>query len=86
MGKTKGGYSAEYPVGSCVRIASREELSAFMCTWHFHHPLQPSQLQYAGQLAGVTDVGFYHGGDELYRLADIPGIWHEENLALAESA
>jgi hypothetical protein len=25
-------------------------------------------------------VGFYHGGDELYELASVPGIWHEQNI------
>jgi hypothetical protein len=28
----------------------------------------------------VKDVGFYHGGDELYQVAGIPGTWHEECL------
>ena len=25
----------------------------------------------------MAEVSFYFGGDELYRLKDIPGIWHE---------
>ncbi len=86
MGKTRGAYTAEYPVGSRVRIASREELATFMREWHYHNPLQPDQLQYAGRVTTVRRVGFYHGGDELYLLTDIPGTWHEENLASAEPA
>jgi hypothetical protein len=38
-------------------------------------------LRYAGRTARVRSVSFYHGGDELYELEDIPGIWHEENLS-----
>lgn len=81
MGKTRGPYSAEYDVGSCVRILTEAALSNFMGAWRFHHPLQPSQLRYAGRTARVRSVSFYHGGDELYELEDIPGIWHEENLS-----
>jgi len=28
----------------------------------------------------VKDVSFFHGGDEIYTLEDIPGVWHEECL------
>jgi hypothetical protein len=28
----------------------------------------------------VVDVGFYHGGDELYHVECMPGIWHESCL------
>ena len=82
MGKTKGGYEAEYPVGSSVRVAPRDMLLEFMRPkWRFHHPLQPEQLECAGRVARVKDVSFYHGGDELYELVDIPGIWHEDCLS-----
>jgi hypothetical protein len=31
----------------------------------------------------IKSVGYYHGGDELYWLEEIPGTWHEENLESA---
>ena len=31
----------------------------------------------------VTNVGFSHGGDVLYKLQRLPGIWHEECLEVA---
>jgi hypothetical protein len=80
MGKTRGPYEAEYPVGSSVRIAGKERLSRFAQEWKLHHPLAPEQLDYADRPARVKEVSFYHGADELYVLDGIPGIWHEENL------
>jgi hypothetical protein len=47
---------------------------------HFHHPLTEDQLPYAGVQSRVVDVGFYHGGGELYRVEGVPGIWHESCL------
>lgn len=63
-----------------MRIAPRPELDTFLRTWKYHNKLKPEQLGYAGQIAEVQSVGFYHGGDELYTLKGIPGIWHEECL------
>jgi hypothetical protein len=83
MGKTTGIYRAQYPAGSTVKIAGRPCLENFLRTWKLHHPLEPEQLDYAGQMAEVESVGFYHGGDELYRLKDVPGIWHEQCLEAA---
>jgi len=80
MGRAKGAYNAEFPAGSTVKIAERPALEAFMQSWKFHDPLQPSQLDFAGHLAAVESVGFYFGGDELYKLKAIPGIWHEQCL------
>ena len=34
----------------------------------------------------VSSVGFYHGGDELYVIEGIPGVWHEVCLSLAEKS
>ena len=84
MGKTKGRYEAEFPVGSLVRIVERAKLELFAKTWKYHHPLDESQLQHAGETAEVAEVNFYHGGDELYTLNGVPGVWHEsclENVA-----
>ncbi len=83
MGRTRGPYEAEYPTGTSVRIAGKEELESFVREWKWHHPLQQDQLDFAGHLAKVRDVSFYHGGDELYQLDGVPGLWHEENLTSA---
>ncbi len=80
MGKSKGPYNAEYPEGSKVRIVSREVLEDFLKTWHYHNKLRPEQLGYAGKTAEVESVGFYHGGDEIYKLRGVPGVWHESCL------
>jgi hypothetical protein len=80
MGKLRGLYNAEFPAGSVVKIKSRSFLQEFLRTWKFHNKLQLDQLNYSDQSAAVESVGFYHGGDELYRLKGIPGIWHEQCL------
>jgi hypothetical protein len=68
---------AKYPRGALVRVATTRELEAFLLTWKLHHPLRPEQLQYAGHTARVVRSMMYHGGDILYELDGIPGIWHE---------
>ena len=75
-----GAYREKFPVGSTVHIASRVTLEQFRESWRLHHPLMLEQLDYADHEAVVQEIGFYHGGDALYRLAGIPGIWHEANL------
>jgi hypothetical protein len=80
MGKTRGPYKEDYQVGSRVRVIGRKELERFRKAWSYHHPLKEKQLEYAGQIAIVQEVSFYHGGDELYALEGIPGIWHEACL------
>jgi hypothetical protein len=80
MGKSRGPYNEEYPVGSTVLIGTRAALEDFQREWKWHHPLQADQLDAAGRSAKVTKVSFYHGGDELYELEGIPGIWHEQCL------
>jgi len=80
MGKSRGPYNPEYPEGTKVKVASRDFLTNFMHTWKYHNKLQPNQLEYAGMVAEVESVGFYHGGDELYKLKGLPGIWHETCL------
>jgi len=81
MGRGNGPYEADFPVGSTVRIASRDALERFQSEWKRHNPLQSEQLNFAGRVATVRDVGYYHGGDELYALADVPGLWHEVCLS-----
>ena len=83
MGRLKGAYNPEFPVGSRVRILERPTLEQFMRQWKLHNPLEPRQLEFGGQLATVAEVGYYHGADELYRLEGVPGMWHESCLASA---
>jgi hypothetical protein len=39
-------------------------------------------LTHAGAIAEVEKLGYYHGGDELYWLKGVPGVWHEQCLSL----
>jgi hypothetical protein len=80
MGKTRGPYNAEYSAGENVKIASRATLEQFLKTWRYHNKLKPEQLAYADAISEVESVGFYHGGDELYWLKGVSGIWHEACL------
>jgi len=77
MGKKRGPYREEYPVGTEVRIADRRVLEDFIERWKLHNKLQPEQLDYASKTGTIKSVGFYHGGDELYQVEGIPGVWHE---------
>ena len=86
MGKVNGPYKADFPVGTRVRIGDRAELERFLQEWKLHNPLQVKQLEFAGRTGTVTHVGYYHGGDELYQLEGVPGVWHESSLhALLDS-
>jgi hypothetical protein len=78
-------YNELYPVGARVSIRSREELEAFRTRWTLHDPLSHEQLAFADRDAIVASVGFYHGGDPLYVLADVPGVWHEVCLSAFEA-
>jgi hypothetical protein len=73
-------YQEKYPVGSKVKIVSREKLNHFLSTWKYHNKLTSEQLRYASNLVEVQAVNFYHGGDVLYQLKNAPGIWHEQCL------
>jgi hypothetical protein len=73
-------YKEAFPKGSKVRIANRSFLENFLKAWKFHNKLNPEQLEYADRIAEVESVGFYHGGDQLYTLRDIPGVWHKQCL------
>ena len=73
-------YHEAFPKGSKVKIQGRFFLENFLKTWKLHNKLNPEQLNYAEQIGEVESVGFYHGGDELYKLKAIPGIWHKQCL------
>jgi len=84
MGSRKGPYTAEFPIDTNVQIKSHLELKEFQKSWKKHHPLNRKQLEFGGRTARVKEVSFYHGGDELYVLEGIPGIWHEHCLRPVE--
>jgi hypothetical protein len=73
-------YKGQFPKRSIVRVITRVALETFANDWKYHHKLQPEQMEYAGVMAIVKEVGFYHGGDVLYELENVPGIWHEPYL------
>ena len=74
-------YEAQFPEGTQVRVKDLESLDRFAREWKYHNPLTREQLPFAGVVARVSEIGYYHGGDVLYKLDGIPGIWHEECLA-----
>lgn len=80
MARRNGPYQADFPRGSRVRIVDRATLQKFMSEWKFHHPFAAEQLTFGGRVATVRDLGYYHGGDELYWLDEAPGTWHEACL------
>ena len=73
-------YHEKYSVGSRVRIAARAKLEDFHTRWRYHNKLTREQIDFADAVAEVAVVTFYHGGDVLYELKLVCGIWHEECL------
>jgi hypothetical protein len=73
-------YPQKFTAGSTARIAELHALERFRQTWKLHNPLLAEQLAFAGSSATISSVGFYHGGDVLYVLEGIPGVWHESCL------
>jgi hypothetical protein len=76
-------YKASNAIGSAVRVVERAVLEHFKESWKLHNPLITEQLAFAGREATVKSIGYYHGGDALYVLRDIPGVWHEQCLEAA---
>src|ERR1022692_5139222 len=74
-------YKEAFPAGKIVRVGNRASLIEFKETWKYHHKLQPEQLDYADRVTTVRKVGFYHGGDPVYELSDVPGEWLEACLS-----
>ena len=83
LGKNEGFERSEFETGSEVRIADRAFLEEFLEAGQYHNELEPEQLEYAGRVAKVKSVEFFHGGDEIYTLEGIAGVWHEECLCAA---
>src|SRR5687768_14881100 len=61
-------FSEKYLVGSRVRVAGRARLEHFRRDWQSHHPLEADQLAFAGKVAIVRAVDFFHSGDVVYVL------------------
>ena len=78
-------YKERFPVGTVVRVTDRPSLERFAAEWKWHHPLEPEQLSFARAVAPVKKVAFYHGGDPLYEIEGVPGIWHETCIESAQS-
>ena len=83
MSDSQPPYVEAFPAGTRVRVAERAALERFRAAWTLHDPLALEQLAFAGAEAAVAEVGFYHGGAALYRLAGVPGVWHEQCLVRA---
>jgi hypothetical protein len=77
VGASKGPYNPEFPKGTKVKILSRGALEAFARTWTRFHE---DQLNFHDVEAVVEVVGSYHGGDLLYKLSHVLGIWHGQCL------
>jgi hypothetical protein len=73
-------YNETFPVDSRVRIRDVAELRQFQIEWKWNHPLEDDRLRFAGELTRVLGVGYFHGGDALYTLDGVPGVWHERCL------
>lgn len=73
-------YDPRFAIGETVRVIGIAQLAAFLASWKFHNPLRPEQMAVAGRVAVVRAIGIYHGGDPLYELSDVPGVWHEQCL------
>ena len=67
-----------------IRVKERDALELFKKEWRYHNPLQSAQFACAGREGTVTTVSFYHGGDVLYTLEGMPGVWHEQCLESIE--
>jgi hypothetical protein len=73
-------YKALFPIGSIVRVKNRADLERFAMEWRQHDPLTAEQIEFADATSSVKGLGYYHGGDPLYKLKGVPGVWHEECL------
>jgi hypothetical protein len=63
-----------------VRIADAERLREFRRTWTLHHKLAEEQIKHGRRVTQVAEAAMYHGGDVIYKLEGVPGIWHERLL------
>jgi len=71
---------AKFATGDRVKIVSKAALEDFFNSWKFNNPLEANQLAFGGSTARVEEVRMYHGGYIIYRLRNLPGLWHERLL------
>lgn len=74
-------YSAQFEEGAMVKVRSKADLERFQAEWQYHNPITAEQIEYADRTARIAEIGYYHGGEPLYRLEGLPGVWHEPCLA-----
>jgi hypothetical protein len=80
-------YNGTFKPGSKVQVVDRQKLEEFMRTWKFHNKLREEQLDYADRVLTVLKVAYYHGGDPLYVLQEVRGVyWHEQCLREPDAA
>lgn len=75
-------YQEQFPKDSLVRVKNRAALELFKREWRYHNPLADAQLSCAGKEGRVAAVSFYHGGEVLYTIEAMPGLWHEQCVEL----
>lgn len=73
-------YQSDLQVGERVRTLPETQLAVFRDNWSYHHPLSDEQMRFAGDGYTISEVSFYHGGDPLYSLDGVPGVWHRACL------
>ena len=79
-------YNAKFQVGAKVRVAEASVLRQFLRPhWALHHPLDPDLMCLPGSSQVIESVGFYHGGDPVYRLRNADGSWHESALVAPDA-
>jgi len=71
-------YHPIFKKGDKIKINDKDYLLNFQRTWKYHHNITDDQIKYAERLAAVKDVYIYHGGEVMYALKSIPGIWLEQ--------
>jgi hypothetical protein len=76
---------AKFRDGTTIHLAERATLDEFFRTYDGHHRLEANQLESGGKVAIVRASYMYHGGDMLYELEGLPGLWHEQLLGPAQS-
>jgi hypothetical protein len=73
-------YNARFARGTRVRVKARPAPDEFAKGWNWHHPLEHGQFAAAGKEFEIQSAVYYHGGDVLYVLSGVAGIWHEACL------
>ncbi len=73
-------YHSTFKRGEKVRIKDSQYLEEFQKTWGYHHNISDDQIKQGGKPDTVNSIEYYHGGEVLIGLENVPGVWHEELL------